>query len=175
MMRRDFAGHPRPAALSAPHGLQRIGGRKMRHMQARIRNLLRKLDIAVHNARFRRRLPAAQAQPERRSAHRSSDSFPSAACLRRAAPPGKLSSPLSRRHSRMMSLSRIGRPSSVTATAPARCKPRKSVSTAPLLAWVAAAHGKDIDHRAAFRLAQPVHPLLRVDRSASYSACSTPR
>ncbi len=44
--------------------------------------------------------------------------------------------------SRMTLSLRMGLPSSVTPTAPARCKARKSVSTAPLLAWVAAAIGK---------------------------------
>jgi len=34
-------------------------------------------------------------------------------------------------------------------TAPARCRPRKSVSTAPLLAWVAAAMGKTLTYGAA--------------------------
>src|SRR5437899_9144214 len=44
----------------------------------------------------------------------------------------------------MTASSRMGLPSSVTATAPASCKRRKSVSTAPLLWCVAAAAGKTL-------------------------------
>src|SRR5258708_17662851 len=50
---------------------------------------------------------------------------------------GKLISADARSASRMVVSLRIGLPSSVTATAPARCSARKSVSTAPLLPWVA--------------------------------------
>src|SRR5436305_13701477 len=54
---------------------------------------------------------------------------------------GKLISAEVRSASRMVVSFNIGLPSSVTATAPAHCKARKSVSTAPLLACVAEATG----------------------------------
>src|SRR5215469_5118474 len=57
---------------------------------------------------------------------------------------GKLISADVRSASRMVVSLRMGLPSSLTATAPARCKARKSVSTAPLLAWVAAATGNTL-------------------------------
>ena len=57
---------------------------------------------------------------------------------------GRFSSAPSRRAARMISSSRIGLPSSVTATAPARCSAAKSVSVAPRELRVAAAMGKTL-------------------------------
>ena len=41
VMGRDLAGDAGLAALAAAHGFERVGGREMRHMQARARELLR--------------------------------------------------------------------------------------------------------------------------------------
>src|SRR3989442_2154065 len=49
VMRSYFARDPRLRALAAPHCLERVSSRNMRHMQTRSRKLLRQLHIALHD------------------------------------------------------------------------------------------------------------------------------
>ena len=142
-MRRDFAGHASFRALAAAHGFERVGGGKMRDMQARSANLLRQLNVAIDDAASAAAVMARRPRRKLRRprVHRAfSVSRVSSACctrensvLRRGAGP-----------SRIMSSSRMGLPSSVTATAPARCSGRKSVNAPPLLLRVAAAMGNTL-------------------------------
>ena len=64
---------------------------------------------------------------------------------------------------RMTSSSRIGLPSSVTATAPARCKALKSVSISSLAALRCSSDREDIDHCPALGTPHPVDPFRRID------------
>ena len=163
MMRRDFARDPRPAALPAPHCFQRIGGRKMRHMQASIRNLLRKLDIPVHNTRLRRSLPPAQSQAERCGAivHRTIFRQPRVFRMLHHRKTQLSAQPQALAHDVVVENwpPVIGHRHRPRALQPAKIREHSAFA-----GMGRGRHRKHIDHRAAFRLAQPVHPLLRVDR-----------
>ncbi len=62
MVRRYFAGDAGLGALAAAHRLERVGSGKMRDVQSRFPNLLRQIDVAVHDVRFGGGGHAAQAE-----------------------------------------------------------------------------------------------------------------
>ena len=134
VVRRDFAGHVRLAAFAAADSLQRVGRREMGHVQACASELLGQLHIALHDRGLGGRLHAAQAQAKRGWAVIHGAAFSHARIFRMLNHRQRLISDDKRSVSRMTVSLRMGLPSSVTPTAPARCRPRKSVSTAPLLA-----------------------------------------
>ena len=72
---------------------------------------------------------------------------------------GRFSSAPSRSAARMISSSRIGLPSSVTATAPARCSAAKSVSVCAARAARGGSDRKYIHHGSALGMPQPCDPL----------------
>src|SRR5205807_7641712 len=64
VMRRNFAGHTGLGALAATHGLERVRGGNVRHVQTRVPDLLRKRDVTVDNESFRGCRHATQTETE---------------------------------------------------------------------------------------------------------------
>src|SRR5215472_3421033 len=65
-MRGHLASDAGVRPFSAPDGLERLSCGEVGNVQPRVRELLGKLDVAIHNAGFSGGFPAAQSQTERR-------------------------------------------------------------------------------------------------------------
>ncbi len=131
-------------------------------MQPRIWLLLGKLDIAIHNAGLRRSLPAAQSQAERRRpiVHRAI--FGHTRIL------GVLDNRKAQLSAQPQALAHDvvieNRPAVIGYSHRARALQAAKVREHRAFAGVRRGRNrKHVDHRASLRLAQPVHPLLRID------------